>query len=166
MSTDTYSRPSGRHPVNIGHLVMGIAFLGILGVWALIQADVVTGDDVRWLSPIPWVAAGIAGLIATAITGSRRYSLRQAGSAGVASSPAADQPSHEVTLGDTAAGDTATGDTAAETEPSMVADPSADAVADTSAHAADEPADEPPVELPSGSDAQSGEQSDGPQNLH
>jgi hypothetical protein len=72
-------RPSGRHPVNIGHLVMGLALLGILGIWALVQSDVVEGDDVRWLLPIPWVVAGVAGLAATAVTGSRRYAVRQSG---------------------------------------------------------------------------------------
>ena len=76
------TRPSGRHPVNIGHLVMGLAFLGIVGVWALIQTDTVGGDDVRWLLPVPWVLAGAAGLVATAVTGSRRYAVRRTGWAG------------------------------------------------------------------------------------
>ncbi len=58
----TSDRLSGRHPVNIGHLVMGLAFLGIVGVWALVQTDTVTGDDIRWLLPIPWVVAGVVGL--------------------------------------------------------------------------------------------------------
>ncbi len=75
----TYDRPTGRHPVNIGHLVMGLAFVGILGVWALVQTDTVTGGDVRWLLPIPWVVAGIVGLAVTGFTGSRRYAVRQAG---------------------------------------------------------------------------------------
>ena len=79
MSEVQYERVSGRHPVNIGHLVMGLALLGIVGIWALVQGDVVTGDDVRWLMPIPWVVAGIVGLAATAVTGSRRYALRQTG---------------------------------------------------------------------------------------
>jgi hypothetical protein len=78
MSTDE-SRPTGWHQINIGHLVMGVAFLGIVGVWGLIQTDTVTGHDVRWLMPIPWVAAGVVGLVATAITGSRRYAVRQTG---------------------------------------------------------------------------------------
>jgi len=56
---------SGRHPINVGHFVMGIAFLGIVLVWVLVEADAVTGDDIRWLLPIPWVLAGVAGLIAT-----------------------------------------------------------------------------------------------------
>jgi hypothetical protein len=69
----------GRHPVNIGHLVMGIAFLGLVGVWALIQNDVVEGTDVRWLLPVPWVFAGIAGLLATTLTSRRRYGVSATG---------------------------------------------------------------------------------------
>ena len=65
--TDTW-----RHPVNVGHLVMGIAFAGMVLVWALIAGDVVAGDDIRWLMPIPWVSAGGAGLVAMAIAARRR----------------------------------------------------------------------------------------------
>jgi hypothetical protein len=75
-------RMSGRHQLNIGHLVMGLAFLGIVGIWGLVQTDTVTGDDIRWLLPIPWVVAGAVGLAATAVTGSRRYAVRQTGWAG------------------------------------------------------------------------------------
>jgi hypothetical protein len=86
MSTDTTTVPtdgpglieSGRHPVSIGHLVMGLAFLGIVGVWALIQTNTVEGSDIRWLLPIPWVLAGIAGLLATTLT-SGRHATRQTG---------------------------------------------------------------------------------------
>ncbi len=67
---------SGRHPVNIGHLVMGIAFLGLVGVWALIQSDVVGDSDVRWLMPVPWVFAGVAGLLATILTARRHAATR------------------------------------------------------------------------------------------
>lgn len=62
MDNETGSKQSGRHPVNVGHLVMGVAFLGLLTIWALIISDTVTGDDVRWLLPVPWVVAGVAGL--------------------------------------------------------------------------------------------------------
>jgi hypothetical protein len=71
--------PSGRHPVNIGHLVMGLAFVGLVGVWALIQGDVVDGSDIRWLLPVPWVLAGIAGLLATTLTSRDRWATRQTG---------------------------------------------------------------------------------------
>ena len=70
---------SGFHQVSIGHLVMGLAFLGIVGIWALVQSDTVKGDDIRWLLPIPWVVAGVVGLVATAITGPRRHAVRQTG---------------------------------------------------------------------------------------
>ena len=67
---------SGRHPVNIGHLVMGIAFLGLVGIWALVQGDLVGGDDVRWLMPVPWVFAGVAGLLVTTLTARKRSAAR------------------------------------------------------------------------------------------
>jgi hypothetical protein len=82
MSTTTATdseKQSGRHPVNVGHLVMGIAFLAMVGVWALIQGDVVDNDDVRWLLPVPWVLAGLAGLLAIGASGSRRWSTKQVG---------------------------------------------------------------------------------------
>ena len=72
----------GRHPVNIGHLVMGIAFLGLVGIWALVQSDVVNGGDIRWLLPIPWVFAGVAGLLATTLSARNRHAARQAESVG------------------------------------------------------------------------------------
>ena len=72
IETDERPTTSWRHPVNVGHLVMGIAFLGMVLVWGLITTDVVAGDDIRWLMPIPWVAAGGAGLVAIAVAARRR----------------------------------------------------------------------------------------------
>ena len=77
--TETPERESGRHPVNVGHLVMGIALLGLLAVWGLVVSDAVEGDDVRWLLPAPWVLAGAAGLVALAVTGHRGRENRQVG---------------------------------------------------------------------------------------
>lgn len=74
-------RESGRHPVNVGHLVMGVAFLGLVAVWALVVGDVVEDGDVRWLLPFPWVLAGAAGLLAMAVTGRRARDHRRVGSA-------------------------------------------------------------------------------------
>ncbi|WP_374457290.1 hypothetical protein [Nocardioides sp.] len=62
---DAPEKPSGLHPVNVGHLVMGVAFAGLVLVWALVQGDVVATDELRWLLPVPWLAAGAAGLAAT-----------------------------------------------------------------------------------------------------
>lgn len=68
---DTSTTRSGRHPVNITHLVMGLAFLGIVASWAIIQAGLVASTDIQWLLPWPWVAAGAAGLVATVVAGRR-----------------------------------------------------------------------------------------------
>ena len=70
--------------MNIGHLVMGIAFLGLVGIWALVQSDLVNGGDIRWLLPIPWVFAGVAGLLATTLSARNRHAARQTGSVGSA----------------------------------------------------------------------------------
>jgi hypothetical protein len=71
--TDTtdVDEETGTHPVNVGHLVMGLAFLGLVAVWGAVQTDLVATDDVRWLLPLPWVFAGAAGLIALAFAGRR-----------------------------------------------------------------------------------------------
>jgi hypothetical protein len=72
-------RHSGRHPVSIGHLVMGLAFLGLVAVWALVEGGVVDNRDIRWLPPLPWVVAGIVGLLATTLTSRDRWGPRQTG---------------------------------------------------------------------------------------
>ena len=59
---------------------MGIAFLGLVGIWALIEGEVVAGDDIRWLLPVPWVLAGVAGLVAATRPGrSSRHATTQTG---------------------------------------------------------------------------------------
>jgi hypothetical protein len=83
----------GRHPVNVGHLVMGLAFLGLVGIWALIVNDVVDDEDIRWLLPVPWVLAGLGGLTALAISGSRRYATR---ATGWVDTPPAEPPAEQV----------------------------------------------------------------------
>ena len=57
---------SGRHPVNIGHLVMGVAFLGLAVIWALLESGAASASDLRGRLPVPWVVAGAVGLVATA----------------------------------------------------------------------------------------------------
>ena len=78
-TTTRPERESGRHLVNVGHLVMGIALLGLFTTWALIVGDVVEDEDVRWLLPMPWVLAGAAGLAALAVSGHRGRETRQTG---------------------------------------------------------------------------------------
>ena len=66
-------RPGGWHTVNVGHLVMGLAFLGLVAVWGVFQLELVPDDDVRWLLPLPWVFAGAAGLIASVVASGQRW---------------------------------------------------------------------------------------------
>lgn len=65
---------AARHPLSIGHLVMGVALLGVLGAWGLVALDLVEGPDLRYLLPVPWVLAGLAGLLA--LVASDRRTLR------------------------------------------------------------------------------------------
>ncbi len=53
--------------VNVGHLVMGTAFVGLVIVWALISSDTVELVDAHWLLPLPWLVAGVVGLAATVL---------------------------------------------------------------------------------------------------
>lgn len=61
------ARRTALHPVNVAHLVMGVAFLGFAVVALLVQGDVVETRDLRWLLPVPWIAGGAAGLAASAL---------------------------------------------------------------------------------------------------
>lgn len=69
--TEVETDQSGRHPVSVGHLVMGVAFLGLATIWLLFESDAIGNDDLRWFLPLPWLAAGLAGLLAVALTGRR-----------------------------------------------------------------------------------------------
>jgi cytochrome c oxidase subunit IV len=70
MSTSTTDiRRSGRHPVNVTHLVMGLVFLGIAASWVLRQLEVIDADGWRWALPAILVLAGAAGLVAAVAKG-------------------------------------------------------------------------------------------------
>ena len=60
---------------------MGVAFLGLATIWLLLETDAIGNDDLRWFLPLPWLAAGLAGLLAVALTGrrSKPESRRSAG---------------------------------------------------------------------------------------
>ncbi|MEO9325815.1 hypothetical protein ABFT23_20145 [Nocardioides sp. C4-1] len=83
---------SSRHPVNIGHLVMGVAFVGLTVVWALVAGDVVEGDDIRWLLPVPWVLAGVAGLVGLVARDRRSVGEHQVGWQGETATPDETRP--------------------------------------------------------------------------
>lgn len=79
LMTEPPRAASGRHPVHVGHLVMGLAFLGLVAVWAVVQSDWVGAHDVRWLLPLPWVVAGAVGLLATTLGSRQRWGTRRTG---------------------------------------------------------------------------------------
>ncbi|MEI2712314.1 MAG: hypothetical protein V9G04_03215 [Nocardioides sp.] len=63
---------SGIHPINVAHLVMGLAFLGFVAIWGVWEASNYDVTDARWLLPLPWLFAGGAGVLALLLAGRRR----------------------------------------------------------------------------------------------
>jgi hypothetical protein len=76
---DRAQEATGWHTVNIGHLVMGTAFVGLVAVWALISSDAVELVDAHWLLPAPWLLAGLVGLAATVLRNVRRRPGKMSG---------------------------------------------------------------------------------------
>lgn len=87
LTHDTDEQRRGTHPVIIGHLVMGLAFLGITAIWAVSELGNVSVDDVRWLLPLPWVFAGTVGLLAVVLTSRRRSTQRATTAYGAEDAP-------------------------------------------------------------------------------
>lgn len=55
------------HPLEVGHLVMGLVFLGLAATWGLHELGLVRAADVDWLVPLALVAAGLLGLAGFAV---------------------------------------------------------------------------------------------------
>jgi hypothetical protein len=72
MSDPTYLQPPADHSVKIPHLVFGLLFLGIAGIWALVVSDVITADRLTVLGPAVLIAAGVIGLAASLASGRNR----------------------------------------------------------------------------------------------
>ncbi len=68
---DTGADTRGFHRLGTAHLVMGIVFLSLAALWALLTSGVVGSDDLRWLLPLPFVLAGAAGLVALGLSARR-----------------------------------------------------------------------------------------------
>lgn len=77
------------HPLNVSYLVVGLAFLGISGTWALRQGGVIGSADMEWLLPLTLVVAGGIGLLAFT---SKGLSRRRTGE-----TPGYDAPSYPST---------------------------------------------------------------------
>jgi hypothetical protein len=65
--------PPADRSVKIPHLVFGLLFLGVAGIWALVVTDVITEDRLPVLAPAVLIVAGVIGLAASlASTRNRR----------------------------------------------------------------------------------------------
>jgi hypothetical protein len=79
------------HPLNVSYLVIGLAFLGITGSWALRRTGVIDAADMEWLLPLMLVVAGGIGLVAFVARGVTRRARTDA-PAGGPFDDAVDQP--------------------------------------------------------------------------
>lgn len=70
------SASTGRHRLHTGHLVVGVALVGLVTVWALLTSGAVSPADLRWLAPVPWLVAGTVGLVAATVRGGARGRAR------------------------------------------------------------------------------------------
>lgn len=57
--------------VKIAHLVFGLVFCGIVTVWALAKHGILHAGDVPVLIPAVLIGAGVLGLVAAVLAGSR-----------------------------------------------------------------------------------------------
>lgn len=55
-----------RHPLDIGSLVIGLVFLGVVVAWVLFEVDVVSDDDAAWALPVVLITAGVLGVVLAA----------------------------------------------------------------------------------------------------
>lgn len=55
--------PAGRHPLNVGSLVLGLVFCGISLIWLLHAVGALRADDLQWLLPCLLVGVGVLGVL-------------------------------------------------------------------------------------------------------
>ena len=63
---------AGRRQLSVGHLVTGLVFLGISGLWLAQEAGAVDMHDMDLLVPVLLVVVGAAGLLAGLLRAARR----------------------------------------------------------------------------------------------
>ena len=68
----TYPQPPADRSVKVPHLVFGLRFLGIAGLWALGASDVISGESLAVLGPGVLIVAGVIGLAASLANGRNR----------------------------------------------------------------------------------------------
>lgn len=76
MSEQTYDAPTrtGDVRVKVGHLVIGLVFLGLSGTWALSEAGFLGGVSTRLVPALVLLGAGLVGLLAMVAGGLSRRS--------------------------------------------------------------------------------------------
>ncbi len=73
----SHHHPEPDHRVKIPHLVFGLFFLGLAGIWAVVVTGVITPDRLTVLTPAVLIAAGVIGLAAS-LAGSRNRNRNRA----------------------------------------------------------------------------------------
>jgi hypothetical protein len=72
MSDPTYPQPPADRSVKVPHLVFGLLFLGVAGIWALGASDAISGEHLAVLGPGVLILAGVIGLAASLANGRNR----------------------------------------------------------------------------------------------
>jgi hypothetical protein len=75
MSDPTYTQPPADRSVKVPHLVFGLLFLGVAGIWALGASDAISGEHLAVLGPAVLILAGVVGLAASLANGRNRRRL-------------------------------------------------------------------------------------------
>jgi hypothetical protein len=65
-------RPPADRSVKVPHLVFGLLFLGVAGIWALGTSNVISGEHLAVLGPGVLIIAGVIGLAASLANGRNR----------------------------------------------------------------------------------------------
>jgi hypothetical protein len=74
----TYPQPPADRTVKVPHLVFGLLFLGVAGIWALGASDAISGEHLAVLGPGVLILAGVIGLAASLANGRNRRRQAQA----------------------------------------------------------------------------------------
>jgi hypothetical protein len=72
MTDPTFPPPPTDRSVKVPHLVFGLLFLGVAGIWALGVSDAISGEHLAVLGPAVLILAGVVGLAASLANGRNR----------------------------------------------------------------------------------------------
>ena len=72
--SDLTSTPPPDRRLKVPHLVFGLLFLGLAGIWALVVSEVINEDQLPVLAPALLIGAGVIGLAASLASARNRRS--------------------------------------------------------------------------------------------